>query len=196
VRVIAGTHRGRRLPSPPPGVRPTSDRVRESIFSRLGDPVDARVLDLFAGSGALGIESLSRGAESVVFVDQSRKVAQALERTLESLNLEASVLRLDARGALRRLGEQGARFDLVFIDPPYAADQYARVLPELVANDLLESEATVVVESAKRHSLAPVAGLVIESERTYGDSVVRWLARDGESPDGDGREMKGNGFTR
>ncbi len=175
MRVIAGTHRGRRLPTPPDGVRPTADRVREALFSRLGDPTGARVLDLFAGSGALGIEALSRGAESAVFVDQSRPVVRALERTIASLGLNATVRLSDARGAVRRLAKEGACFDLVFVDPPYATDQYARVLPELVLGNLLAPNATVVVESAKRHSLAPVAGLVTESERTYGDTTVRWL---------------------
>jgi 16S rRNA (guanine966-N2)-methyltransferase len=126
VRIIGGRHRGARLAGPPPGdgaVRPTTDRVRESLFNLLahglGDPVPgARVLDLFAGTGALGLEALSRGAEAAVFVEAARGAAGLVEANVARLGLgeRARVVRRDAT----RLGPNpGAAFDLVFLDPPY-----------------------------------------------------------------------------
>jgi 16S rRNA (guanine966-N2)-methyltransferase len=177
LRIIAGTLRGRTLTAPPSGVRPTSDRVRESLFSRLGDVEGCRVLDLFAGSGALGIEALSRGAESLVAVDRAGRSVAAIERNLERLGVDdqARVMRSEARGALKRLAAAGERFDLVFLDPPYDADAVVPALSALVESGVLGSEATVVVETAKRHPLEPVDGLVLRDQRTYGDTVLSWL---------------------
>jgi 16S rRNA (guanine(966)-N(2))-methyltransferase RsmD len=161
-------------------VRPTSDRVRESIFNRLGDLDGARVLDLFAGSGALGIEALSRGADRVLCVDVAQRSVRCLERNLSSLGIEEriDVMRRDARGALRRLAESGERFDLVLMDPPYESPELSLCLAALAESGLLVPGATVVVETAKRHAVSPVAGLQLESERTYGDTAVLWLVAD------------------
>ena len=176
--MIAGVLRGRRLVSPPPGVRPTSDRVRESIFARLGELGGCRVLDLFAGTGALGIEAISRGAESLVSVDLSQRSLSALRRNLASLEIERAVrvVRADVGRALRRLGQEGARFDLVFLDPPYDSGEVDGALGSLVEERILARDAVVVVECAKRHPMAPVVGLRLEQERRYGDTVVSWLA--------------------
>ncbi len=117
LRVVAGRFGGRRLERPRGApTRPTADRVREALFSMLGDVDGDRVLDLFAGSGALGIEALSRGAASAVFVERDARAAAAIKRNLESLGVEARVARQDVLGFLGR--EQGP-FDLVFCDPPY-----------------------------------------------------------------------------
>lgn len=177
MRVIAGRLRGRPLLGPPDGVRPTSDRVRESLFARLGDVSGCHVLDLYAGTGALGIEAASRGAERVVAVDRSARSLKTLQRNLTRLELEPmfEVIRADARGVLRRLAARGERFDLVFLDPPYASGEMEEALAGLVESGLLSSGAVVVAESAKRHPVAPVAGLVLEHERSYGDTIVRWL---------------------
>jgi 16S rRNA (guanine966-N2)-methyltransferase len=151
--------------------------VRESLFSRLGNVEGCRVLDLFAGSGALGIEAISRGAESLVSVDRAGRSVAAIERNLERLGVDdrARVMRSEARGALKRLGAAGERFDLVFLDPPYDADAVLPALLALVESGVLGPEATVVVETAKRHPLEPVDGLVLRDQRTYGDTVVSWL---------------------
>lgn len=125
-RVIAGTARGTRLEvARSPGLRPTGDRQRETLFNVLRDRLrGAEVLDLFAGTGALGIEALSRGADRAVFVERDRRVAAVLQRNLERCRLmdRAEVLTLDWRAALRRLRGVGASFDLVLADPPWADD--------------------------------------------------------------------------
>lgn len=168
MRVVAGTHRGRRLRLPPgSGTRPTADRVREALFSMLADVTGARVLDLFAGSGALGIEALSRGAQSAVFVESSRSAAEAVERNLRDLALDGSVYRRDALAYLRGAdGRPG--FDLVFLDPPYdCAPSLSAPLAELVPA-VLADRAVIVTES---HNRAPLElPFPAARERTYGDT--------------------------
>jgi 16S rRNA (guanine966-N2)-methyltransferase len=178
LRVIAGSLRGRALLSPPDGVRPTSDRVRESLFARLGDVGGCRVLDLCAGTGALGIEAISRGAEALVAVDQARHAIKTISRNLERLGIadRAEVVRSDARGAVRGLGARGLLFDLVFLDPPYAGDEIPEILAALLDTRVVTNEAVVVVESAKRHPLAPAEGFLVTAERTYGDTRITWLS--------------------
>src|SRR3954447_1010930 len=121
MRVIAGIYGGRRLQAPPgTDTRPTSDRVREALFSILGDRVqDARVLDLFAGSGALGLEALSRGAETVTFVDDNRAAIAAIKGNLAALKANADVRQTDALRFLGGASESGAQYDLILLDPPY-----------------------------------------------------------------------------
>lgn len=179
MRVIAGRFGGRRLLGPPrAGVRPTAERVREALFSSLGVLQGARVLDLYAGTGALGIEALSRGAARAVFVERVRAAADVLRRNLAALALgadEAEVLQADAQAALRRLARAGERFDLVLADPPYASGEAAGALAALAASGVLAPEALVVVETSRRHPVGEVAGLVRVSERRYGDTLVEWL---------------------
>jgi 16S rRNA (guanine(966)-N(2))-methyltransferase RsmD len=170
--VIAGRWGGRRLVAPRGrGVRPTSDRVREALFSTLGPIEDARVLDLFAGSGALGIESLSRGASEATFVDSSGAAARAVRENLAALGATAEVRRADARAFLRNARAAGRQYDLVFLDPPY---RRAGALAEALAADLvvvLAPGARVVAESDRRHALA--LPLPLQTERRYGDTVIR-----------------------
>jgi 16S rRNA (guanine966-N2)-methyltransferase len=184
MRIISGRLRGRDLGRVPPGVRPTTDRVRESLFSALGSLEGARVLDLFAGTGALGLEAYSRGATSVVFVERSRRVAHALRRRLEALSLaeEAGLswMTCEADVAVRRMADQGASpFDLVFLDPPYEADRASTAreatVAALLSSGLLSPGARVVVEGPTRHPLAPVPGARVAHERRYGDTLLTWL---------------------
>jgi 16S rRNA (guanine966-N2)-methyltransferase len=177
MRVTGGRLGGRRLVAPPSGVRPTADRVRESLFARLTDLDGVRVLDLYAGTGALGIEALSRGAAHAVFVERSNASLSALRRNLRALDLDAQarVVRGDVRGALRRLAGDGLRFDLVLADPPYDDPAVAAPLELLVSGGLLAPGATVVVERSRRHPLPPVAGLVSRETRRYGDTELEWL---------------------
>lgn len=188
MRIVGGELRSRRLARPPEGVRPTTDRVRESLFARLGDLRGVRVLDLFAGTGALAIEALSRGAEAAVLVDHSARSLNAIRENLASLGLEsrARVIRGDAAKTSRRLRGTG-RFDLVFLDPPYDSAQVGPALAALVEADLLAPDATVVVESPKRHALAPVAGLTVRDARTYGDTRLTWLVPESGPPEKDGK---------
>lgn len=179
---------GRRLVAPAGrGVRPTTDRVREAIFARLGALDGARVLDLYAGTGALGIEAISRGAASVVFVERARASLEVLERNLATFGLaqRARVLRRDAAAALAALGQAAERFDLVLLDPPYEMGEEERALCALVSAGVLAPGAVVVVERSRRHALASIAGLVLEDERRYGDTVVsRLCAAEHDEADG------------
>lgn len=168
MRIVAGEFKGRRLAAPRgTGTRPTADRVREALFSMLGDVGGARVLDLYAGSGALGIEALSRGAASAVFVERDPQAVAAIERNLAPLDVEAAVRRADV---VRWLARAEGPFDLVFCDPPYdvasrLAGPLAERLPGLTADD-----ARIVTESNKRNPLELPFPLIVE--RSYGDTRI------------------------
>ena len=179
MRVTGGELCGRRIRAPRAGVRPTADRVRESVFAALDDLEGMAVLDLYAGSGTLGIEALSRGALSVVFVEHAQRGVAVLRENLESLELSerASIYRADAQRCLRRLRRDGRRFDIVFADPPYDSKESWRVLAELASGDLLAAGARVVVEHARGSPLPPIRGLEHEEERRYGETVVTRLRR-------------------
>jgi pantetheine-phosphate adenylyltransferase len=175
-------------------VRPTADRVREALFARLGDLSDARVLDLFAGSGALGIEALSRGAQSAVFVERAAAAAAVLQENLRALAVtgQATLVRAEAAAAVRRLAAAGARFDLVLVDPPYAADETCeRALRALATSGILAPRATVLVEASRRNPPPPIAGLRAVDERRYGDTVLHRLEAEGAdgTPDQQGARM-------
>ncbi len=187
LRVTGGRLGGRRLRAPGRGVRPSADRVRESLFARLGDLSGKRVLDLYAGSGALGVEAVSRGASAVVFVARSVPVVRVLRRNLSELGLdrEVRVVAGDAPAAVRRLAAEGARFDLVLLDPPYAGDQLVRALTALAEADLVAAQGMVVAEHARRHPVPPVSGWVELDVRSYGDTQVTQLSpedRGGRAP--------------
>jgi 16S rRNA (guanine966-N2)-methyltransferase len=176
VRVIAGTLGGRRITAPPgTDTRPTADRVREALFSALG-PLDGEtVLDLFAGSGALAIEALSRGAGRAVLVEKDARAAAVIRRNLEALELDprqAILRRRDALKALRDAREAGETYDLVFIDPPYRLA--AGLGPELAEalQRVLAPGARVIGESDRRTPL-DLPGLTTTFERRYGDTLLR-----------------------
>jgi 16S rRNA (guanine(966)-N(2))-methyltransferase RsmD len=173
VRVIAGTWGGRRLQAPPgDATRPTSDRVREALFSVLGDRVTgAKVLDLFAGSGALGIEALSRGAADATFVDSAPQAVKALQANLQALGAEAEVRRQDARRYLGGASAAARQYDLVFLDPPYRlagrlGGELSAILPAVLA-----PEGLVIAESDRREPLD--LDLPLLDERRYGDTLIR-----------------------
>ena len=171
MRVVAGTARGRRLEAPAgQGTRPTADRVREATFNALGSlgVVEGTVLDLFAGSGALGIEALSRGASDAVFVDRDRRAVAVVRRNLAAIGADAQVFQRDVSAFLRRRGE--GRYDLVFIDPPYdGAFRLGAPLSELLPAALSEN-ARIVTESPKRSPLE--LDLPLVRERSYGDTRI------------------------
>jgi 16S rRNA (guanine966-N2)-methyltransferase len=170
VRVVAGEHRGRPLKAPPGrGTRPTADRVREALFSIVG-PVDGLdVLDLFAGSGALGIEALSRGAASATFVESDRAAARTIRANLDALGESADVVVRDALAWLQAV-PAGTAFDLVLLDPPYdSAGRLATPLSERLPN-VLAADALIVSESDKRTPL--ILDLPLIDERAYGDTRI------------------------
>jgi 16S rRNA (guanine966-N2)-methyltransferase len=181
-RIVAGAAKGRRLAVPARGTRPTSERAREALFSSLAGLVDidgARVLDLFAGSGAVGLEALSRGAAEVVLVDADRTACEVVQRNIDALDLPGA--RLFRRPAASYLAGGGVDqgFDLVFADPPYAFpdDQLAALLAVLVDADWLADGAVVVVERSARGA-APTwpAGMEEIKQRRYGEGTL-WYGR-------------------
>lgn len=183
MRISGGRFGGRRLLVPRADVRPTADRVRESLFARLGDLAGKRVLDLFAGSGALGFEALSRGASHVTFVDRSNGALAVVRANAAALDVAARVElhRGEARSVLRRLAGKAA-FDLVFVDPPYAGGTLGGALVGLVAARLLAPGACVVVESDRRQAPGEVEGLAVIDERRYGDTLITWYVPRGPDP--------------
>jgi 16S rRNA (guanine966-N2)-methyltransferase len=173
MRIIAGTYGGRTLKAPKgDSTRPTSDRVREALFSILGNRVqDARVLDLFAGSGALGLEALSRGAAGATFVDSAPAAVRAVRDNLAALETGAQVRREDALRFLGDAARAGRHYDLVFLDPPYRlAERLGRPLSDALPA-VLAPGAVVVAESDRRAPLALT--LPLHDERRYGDTLIR-----------------------
>ena len=176
MRVVAGELRGPRLAAPPGrSVRPTADRGREARFSIHGEVSGLRVLDLFAGTGALGIEALSRGASEAVFVDSSHRAAATVRANLDALGLDGAVTRRDALAFLRQEAP-GPGYEIVFIDPPYdLAGRLAAPLTEHLPA-ILTHDARIVTESDKRNPLSLPFPLL--RERTYGDTRLT-VQRDG-----------------
>ncbi len=183
MRVIAGNAHGRRI-SAPRGLetRPATARVRSSIFSRLAARFDlsgARVLDVYAGSGSLGLEALSRGAAHVTFVDSSRAAAATIAKNLRVFGFAdaARMMTADVMRALTDLGAARERFDLVFVDAPYANDSSAAVLAALVAKELVVPQGWIVVRQAGRAPALAPAGLDRVNEATLGDHRIALYRR-------------------
>jgi 16S rRNA (guanine(966)-N(2))-methyltransferase RsmD len=184
MRIIGGEAGGRRIRAPRgEATRPTADRVKEAIFNILGPPPErARVLDLYAGAGSLGLEALSRGAADAVFVDRSSDAVRCVRENVASLGWEARarVLRSDVPAAIARLDAAGERFDWVFVDPPYATDEASRTLDELGRRHrtIVTDEGVVVVEHDRRNAPADVyGGLARNDRRRYGDTEVSFYGR-------------------
>lgn len=183
MRVIGGNWGGRRLLGPPRGAetRPTTDRVREAVFSALGARVDgARVLDLFAGTGAMGIEALSRGAAHADFVEIDRGLCQTIQTNLETLEAPRSLWSIHRRDVRRALKALKGPWDLVFIDPPYGHLLEREALAGLAEGDLVRPGGTVVVEHASRETLAlpsSASRFELVDARAYGDSTISTVRR-------------------
>jgi len=172
VRIIAGTHRGQRIAAPKGReTRPTSDRVRENAFNLIGPVDDADVLDLFAGSGAMGLEALSRGAASATFVESDREACRVINANLDKLHLHATVLQQDV---LRAVAADRRTYDLVLCDPPYGFD-HARLGPHLAR--LLSQDGLLVYESAGREDPPEVPGLDLRTSRRYGSARLTLFDR-------------------
>jgi 16S rRNA (guanine(966)-N(2))-methyltransferase RsmD len=194
MRIVAGQFRGRRLAAPRGrDVRPTADRVREALFSILGDVEGLDALDLFAGTGALGLEALSRGARAATFVELDRQAHEVVRRNIDATITDGQehvdLVKGDAVRVVRSLALAGSRFDLVFFDPPY--DRTAELVAAMRESlpTICAPGARVVIEVATRHRdvVADAAAgwaAELEVERAYGDTVVGILALDGRpAPD-------------
>ena len=167
MRIIAGSRKGARIFAPKSDARPTGDRVREAAFNLIGPVDDMAVLDLFAGSGAMGLEALSRGAANVVFVESDPEAQLTIERNLEKLGLKgAALVKQDARRALAAEAAADRRYDLVLVDPPYR--MFDTLQPTLAAYlpAVLAEDGVVVVENAKDER--PTLPLSERTSRVYG----------------------------
>jgi 16S rRNA (guanine966-N2)-methyltransferase len=176
MRIIAGLCKGRRLAAVKGRIRPTSDKVREAIFSILGPAVvEARVLDLFAGTGALSLEALSRGAVDAVMVEEDGAALSVLRQNLEALGFQerVQVMAVPVSAALRKLAARGTQFSLIFLDPPYGRGLALNTLVTLQGSGLLQPEARIVAEHSHRETLPEQVGrLVLKQGRRYGDTQV------------------------
>ncbi len=177
MRIIAGRFKGTKLPSVKgKSVRPTASRVRESLFNVIGRDIDgAQVLDLFAGSGAFGFEAVSRGAESLTLVDQSREVTRNLGNASELLGVaeQVTILTMGAAQAIRLLEQQGEKFSVIFLDPPYASDLLHKVTHDPAFPRLLTEEGIIVIERSSGAPAIPIPPCFeMYWSRKYGDTQV------------------------
>ncbi len=185
MRIISGSAGGRRLRAPSgKTTRPTSDRVREAVFSILGPPPSGcRVLDLFAGSGGLGLESLSRGAQRVIFVDQNKEAQLALRHNIGELGFgdASEIHKTDALRMLAQLERGQQRFHWIFLDPPYATDLAEQSLAFIGNSALLcdsHQDGVLIVEHDKRDDLGEAYGCLLKTQtRRYGDTCVSFYER-------------------
>jgi 16S rRNA (guanine966-N2)-methyltransferase len=183
LRIIAGTRRGTIIAAPRgDDTRPTSDKVRGAIFNILGDVSGQAVLDLFAGSGALGLEALSRGAESALLVDNRHAAVKTIAGNIAKLKLENAVLaRRDYLVILKNAAKNGQRFDLIFVDPPYKMLRV--VLPELGnrLSEVVNEGGRIVIESDSREQVS--LPFELETEKRYGDTRISVFRQAAASPD-------------
>jgi 16S rRNA (guanine(966)-N(2))-methyltransferase RsmD len=180
MRIISGTSKGRKLATPKNlSLRPTSDRVKESIFNILREEIEGRmVLDLFAGTGNLGIEALSRGAKKVIFVEKGRHALTLIERNLAQFELEgrSEVLPIDANRAIGILNQRGNNFDLIFMDPPYEKGLIERTLTKLSSHPIYHRDSILIIEHHRRELLPPaIHGWNLIRQRQMGETVISFL---------------------
>ena len=182
MRVTSGRAKGTHLRAPGSGVRPTSDRVKEALFNALAPRLaDARVLDLFAGTGALGIEALSRGAARAVFVERDARAVAVIRRNLAAAHVDgqSEVRRGTVPGALDGLERDGAAFDLIVLDPPYGQDLPGRTLRRLAASPLLAAGGVIAAEGHWRDDPGAIPGLRRTRDARYGETGLWFYTREG-----------------
>ncbi len=176
MRIIAGEKRGHTIVAPEGmNTRPTQDRVREAIFGMFQFYMPgSRVLDLFAGSGAMGLEALSRGAAFALFNDASIESIGMIRTNIARLGYadKSQIFNYDCIAAIERLTRAGEKFDFVFVDPPYRAGVYKDVLKLLSENGLMRRDGRIVVERANEIGLSPVAGLTLTRQKRYGRTTI------------------------
>jgi len=187
MRIISGQAKGRRLRAPKGReLRPTADRVKEALFNILPHDLSGqRVLDLFAGTGNLSLEALSRGAEEAVLVDISRDAAQVIEENLRALKFAAKshVLTAPVFKSMRMLAREKERFDLIFIDPPYDKELVGETLKTIAAEGLLAESGVAVAEHSVREKVQERYGaLLLSDQRRYGDTILSFYALSDEQP--------------
>ncbi len=172
MKIIAGTLHGRKLKAPKGLItRPVLARIREALFNILGDMNGARVLDLFAGSGSIGIEAISRGAEVAVFVDSGAEQCAVIRDNLSSCGVLGEVIRMDVYYALKRLSREGRTFDFIFADPPYEQDYSLRTIEMAIGGGLLALRGIMAITVRKTEELPEYSGGCERLfDRRYGDT--------------------------
>jgi 16S rRNA (guanine966-N2)-methyltransferase len=180
MRIISGTSRGRRLATPKSqAIRPTSDRVKESIFNSLGNEVEGKaVLDLFAGTGNLGIEALSRGAKKALFVEKGRQALRLIQINLAQVGMEdrSEILPKDVSRAIGILNQRGESFDLILMDPPYEKGLIQRTLLKLHSHRIYHEDSILIVEHDRREPIPEkVEGWTLSRQRKIGDTLISFL---------------------
>ena len=185
MRIIAGSARGKKLEAPEGlDTRPTHDRTREALFNILQFKLrDARVLDLFAGSGALGLEAVSRGAQRAVFCDNSRAACAVIQKNAQGAYAQRKyeVLNMDAEQALVMLEKRGESFSLVLLDPPYGKGLIDTALVVLAKSMLLTADACIVCETGDAETFALPQGFAVRDVRKYGKNKIHFVEREAES---------------
>ena len=181
MRIISGTSKGRRLTTlKSQAIRPTSDRVKESIFNILGGEVEGKVvLDLFAGTGTLGIEALSRGAKRVLFVEKGRQALKLIQRNLSQFGMKerSEILPKDVSRAIGILNQRGECFDLILMDPPYEKGLIEKTLLKLHSHRIYQEDSILVIEHDRREPLPErVEGWTLIRQRGIGDTVISFLS--------------------
>lgn len=174
MRVISGIYKGQRLYTLKGNqIRPTSDRVREFIFAFLGDRVvSSRVLDLFAGSGTLGIEAASRGAGEVTFVDKAFHVFQLIRRNTGKLGIDAKIIRKDARSFIKSFEKGDRAFDLIFCDPPYQFEDVKAILDLMALHGMLARDGVVIYEGSSREEAPESSDFIVLKRKIMGDTAI------------------------
>jgi 16S rRNA (guanine966-N2)-methyltransferase len=177
MRIIGGEYKSRLIDMPKGvDIRPTQDKVRQAIFNILGDISGKNVLELFAGSGAFGIEAISRGARHVTFVDNNFRCCQTVKSNLESLAVNESkydIIKADALKALPRFDKTGEKFDIIFLDPPYYKEIAKKCLINIDSYDIVSPVGLILVEHFKKDALdAELERFLFLDERRYGDTVI------------------------
>jgi 16S rRNA (guanine(966)-N(2))-methyltransferase RsmD len=183
MRIIGGRYRGRRI-AMPRDIRPTKDKVREAIFNIVAESIKgSRVLDLFAGSGGLGLEALSRGASYVAFVDNSRICTVIIDKNLKITAEEdgqyAEILTKDAFAAIKALYGRKEKFDIIFLDPPYYKNLIRKCLKNISVYDILTPSGFIIAEHFKKDEPPQaIEGLKLFRQKTYGDTVISMYKRE------------------
>jgi len=180
MRIISGTSKGRRLATPKSqNIRPTSDRVKESIFNILGGEVEGKVvLDLFAGTGNLGMEALSRGAKKALFVEKGRQAVKLIQRNLSQfgMNGQSEILPKDVSRAIGILKQRGESFDLILMDPPYEKGLIQKTLMKLYLYKIYHEDSILVIEHDRREPIPKMLeGWTLIRQRRIGDTMISFL---------------------
>lgn len=178
MRVITGLAKGRRLLAPKSKeIRPALDQVKEAIFNILFDVGNLSVLDLFAGTGSMGIEAISRGATHATFVDDFLPSIQLIKKNLLRCGFsdQVKIIKSPVRAAIRRLTKQGKTFDIIFVDPPYQKNLVNQTLEALAQSTIVTPSSIIIVEHHPKEPILPIEGLDVTDNRRYGQTLITFL---------------------